>query len=206
LAAMPVAVDRPILQPGLMSNFDELLANNVRFAQTDLKDRGPAIPFVPNRQVYVITCIDPRVDPSDLFGLQLGDAIVARNVGGRVSDAVLDDLAWISYLHEVKTPDTPWFELAVVQHTDCGSGLMADDELRSGFAERGFDDGELRDTAVLDPSQTVPGDVQRVLDAKTVSGDIVVSGFSYDVSSGLLTRVVAPRSRNARDDLRAGRD
>ena len=178
-----------------MTNLDALLANNVRFARTDAKDRVPAIPFLPTGQAYVITCIDPRVDPSDVFGLTLGDAVVARNVGGRVTDAVLDDLAWISYLHETKTPDAPWFEVAVVHHTDCGSGLMADDEVRRGFVDRGFDDLTLKNTAVLDPAQTVPGDVRRILDAEAVSRDIPVSGWSYDVATGLVSPVVPAASR-----------
>ncbi|RZS77528.1 carbonic anhydrase [Motilibacter rhizosphaerae] len=178
-----------------MTNVDELLSNNRRFAGTDAKDRVPAIPFLPHKQVYVITCIDPRVDPSDLLGLQLGDAIVARNVGGRVTQSVLDDLAWISYLHEEKTPDADWFEIAVVHHTDCGSGLMADDELRQGFVTRGFDDATLRGTAVLDPAVTVAVDVQRILDAEHVPGEIAVGGYAYDVRTGLVTPVVRPRRR-----------
>jgi carbonic anhydrase len=179
-----------------MSNFDELLANNARFANTDAKNRVPAIPFLPTKQVYLITCIDPRVDPAALLGLDLGDAIVARNVGGRVTDSVLADLAWISYLHEVKTPDAPWFELAVIHHTDCGSGLMADDELRAGFASYGFNDQTLRDTAVVDPIATVNIDVERILDAPTVSNRIAVRGFVYDVTTGRLTDVVtADRTR-----------
>ena len=174
-----------------MSNFDELIANNERFAATDAKTRVPAIPFLPNKQVYLITCIDPRVDPAALLGLDLGDAIVARNVGGRVADSVLADLAWISYLHEVKTPDAPWFELAVIHHTDCGSGLMDDDELRAGFTTRGFDDHTLRHTAVLDPAVTVAADVQRILGAPAVSDQIAVFGYVYDVQTGLLTQVMA---------------
>jgi carbonic anhydrase len=181
----------------VMTHLDELLAANRRFAATDAKDHVPAIPFIPTKQVYVLTCIDPRVDPAALFELELGDAIVARTVGGRVTDAVLDDLAWISYLHEVKTPDAPWFEFAVVHHTDCGSGLMADPELREGFVARGFDDAVLQRTAVTDPARTVPGDVARILDAKTVSGDIQVSGYAYDVATGLVTRIVPPTSRNS---------
>lgn len=90
-----------------MSNFNELLDNNSRFAASDAKDRVPEIPFLPNKQVCIITCIDPRVDPAALLGLALGDAIVARNVGGRVTDLVLADLAWISYLHEVKNLTRP---------------------------------------------------------------------------------------------------
>ncbi|WP_375481900.1 carbonic anhydrase [uncultured Jatrophihabitans sp.] len=180
-----------------MTHLDELIAANRRFAGTDAKDHVPQIPFIPNRQVYVITCIDPRVDPAALFDLSLGDAIVARVVGGRVTDAVLDDLAWISYLHEVKTPDAEWFEVAVVHHTDCGSGLMADDELRAGFVARGFDDATLRATAVLDPAATVPGDVRRIIEDTNLSDRIRVGGYAYDVHTGLVTEVVAPTSRAA---------
>ena len=176
-----------------MSNFDELLRRNEAFARTGAKDRVPAIPFLPNKQVYILTCIDPRVDPAQLFGLDLGDAIVARTVGGRVTPAVLQDLAWISYLHETKTPDAEWFEFAVMHHTDCGSGFFADDELRHGFAARGYDDAELAGLAVLDPSVTVPGDVATVLQAPQVSSRIKVTGLAYDVKTGLVKTVVPPR-------------
>src|ERR1700759_1379586 len=149
-----------------MSNFDELLRRNEAFARTGAKDRVPAIPFLPNRQVYILTCIDPRVAPVQLFGLDLGDAIVARTVGGRVTPAVLQDLAWISYLHETKTPCADSFEFAVMHHTDCASGFFADDGRRHEFPARGgYDDAELAALAVLDPAQTVPVDVARVLDS-----------------------------------------
>ena len=52
-----------------MSNFDELLRNNASFARTGARDRVPEIPFLPNKQVYILTCIDPRVDPAQIFGL-----------------------------------------------------------------------------------------------------------------------------------------
>jgi carbonic anhydrase len=181
-----------------MSNFDELLPRNASFARTGAKDRVPAIPFLPNKKVYILTCIDPRVDPAQLFGLDLGDAIVARTVGGRVTPAVLQDLAWISYLHETKTPDADWFEFAVMHHTDCGSGFFADDELRHGFAARGgYDEAELAALAVLDPAVTVPVDVAKVLEAHQVSGRIKVTGLSYDVKTGLVTTIVPAQSAPA---------
>ena len=175
-----------------MTNFDQLLQHNKAFASTDAKTKVPAIPFIPNRQAFVITCIDPRVDPSDTLGLDLGDAIVLRNVGGRVTPAVIQDVAWISYLHEVKTPDAPWFELAIIHHTDCGSGFFADDELRHGFAERGFDEGALAALPVVHPAETVQVDVARLRSAPQVSAQIRISGYSYDLDTGLLTTVVAP--------------
>jgi carbonic anhydrase len=178
-----------------MANFDELLRNNADFARTPAKDRVPEIPFIPNKQVYILTCIDPRVDPAQLFGLELGDAIVARTVGGRVTPAMIQDLAWISYLHEKKTPHADWFEMVVLHHTDCGSGFYADESFRHGFAARGFDDAELARLAVLDPAVTVPEDVEKLINAPQVSREITVSGYSYDVKTGLVTTIVPPRDR-----------
>lgn len=181
-----------------MSKIDDLLRNNTDFARTSAKDRVPNIPFLPNKQVYILTCIDPRVDPAQLFGLELGDAIVARTIGGRATPAVIQDLAWISYLHETKTPDADWFDMAVMHHTDCGSGFFADDGLRHGFAARGYDDAELARLAVLDPAATVPVDVEKIISAPQVSSEIKVSGYSYDVKTGLVTTIVLPRSRQDR--------
>jgi carbonic anhydrase len=179
-----------------MNNLDELLRNNSRFATTDVKNQQPPIPFVPHKQAYILTCIDPRVDPAQVFGLELGDAIVARTVGGRVTPAVLEDLAWISYLHETKTPEAEWFELAIVHHTECGSGFFADEQLRHGFAVRtALDEAALAELAVLDPARTVAADVQKVLDYPHVSARIKVSGYAYDVKTGLVSAVVPPRSR-----------
>jgi carbonic anhydrase len=179
-----------------MTNIDLLLERNRAFANTDARSKVPAIPFIPNRQTFVITCVDPRVDPADILGLELGDAIVDRNVGGRVTPEVLRDLGWISHLHRTKTPDAEWFELAVIHHTDCGSALLADDELRQAFAERGdYDDATLAELAVLDPATTVAADVARLLASPVVDPAIQISGHVYDLKTGLVTEVVRPSSR-----------
>jgi carbonic anhydrase len=150
---------------------------------------------VPNGQLYVITCIDPRVDPAAILGLDLGDAIVARNVGGRVTASVLQDLAWISYLHETKTPDADWFDLVVVHHTDCGSGLLADDDLRHGFAARGYDEDELVHLPVLDPAATVRADVEVLRGFANLSPRVRTGGYRYDVATGRLDEVVPAQPR-----------
>jgi hypothetical protein len=80
-----------------MTSFDALIERYKGFAGTDAKNAVPSIPFIPNKQLYVMTCIDPQVDPTNTLGLELGDAIVARNVGGRVTAAVLQDVAWITH-------------------------------------------------------------------------------------------------------------
>lgn len=181
-----------------MTDLETLLDRNRAFAETDAKDKVPAIPFIPNKQLYVLTCIDPRVDPAGILGLELGDAIVARSIGGRVTDAVLADLAWVCHLHETKTPDADWFDLAVIHHTDCGSGLFADDELRHGFSDRyGYDDAALAQLAVLDPARTARADVDVLLRVPQLAPQVAVSGYAYDLETGLLTQVTTPRTRNA---------
>lgn len=178
-----------------------LLKRNDAFATTEDRQHVMPIPFIPRQQTFVITCIDPRVDPAAFLGIQLGDAIVLRNVGGRVTPATLRDVAYISYLVETKAPQGPYFEVAVIHHTDCGSGLLADDELRHGFAERaGYDEQELADLPVLDPTQTVRTDVQRLLTASQLSPQISVSGHVYDVKTGLVTTIIGPTTSQDRPD------
>lgn len=176
-----------------MSNLSPLLERNREFADGGAWRDTPRLPFLPHRGLYVITCIDPRTDPAQFLGLGFADAIVARTVGGRITDAVIRELAYIGYLVENKAADGPYFEAAVIHHTDCGSGLLADEELRHGFAERtGYDEQALAALPVLDPAQTVREDVGRLLGAPQVSPRITVSGHVYDVGTGRVETIVDP--------------
>jgi carbonic anhydrase len=181
-----------------MSNIDPLLARNTAFAASDVRHNTPRLPFLPHKGLYVITCIDPRVDPAEFLGLEFGEAIVARTVGGRVTPAIIQDVAYIGYLVETKAPDGPYFEAAIIHHTDCGSGLLANDELRHGFSQRtGYDEQMLAELPVLDPPVTVRTDVERLLSDPRISSRITVSGHVYDVHTGRVTTIVEPRSPRA---------
>jgi carbonic anhydrase len=156
----------------------------------------PPLPFIPRLNLYIVICIDCRVDPAEILGIRLGEALVERNIGGRITPAVIRDIAYAAYLVETKAPDGPYFEVAIIHHTDCGSTLLADDDLRHGFAQRaGVDERTLADTPVLDPARTVRTDVQRVLWAAEIAPDVLVSGHVYDVRTGLLTTVVDAKSK-----------
>lgn len=181
-----------------MSNIDSLLPRNAAFAESDLRYNTPRLPFLPHKELYVITCIDPRVDPADFLGLEFGEAIVARTVGGRVTPAVIQDVAYIGYLVETKAPDGPYFEVAIIHHTDCGSGLLADEELRHGFSQRtGYDEQTLAELPVLDPAVTVRTDAGHLRSDPRISPRITVSGHVYDVHTGLVTTIVEPASPKA---------
>ncbi len=104
----------------------------------------------------------------------------------------------VGYLVETKAPDGPYFEAAIIHHTDCGSGLLADEELRHGFSQRtGYDEQMLAELPVLDPPVTVRTDVERLLSDLRISPRITVSGHVYDVQTGRVTTIVKPRSPRA---------
>ena len=178
------------------SNFSEYLERNAEFAATDARERVPEIPFIPFKQLYLITCVDPRVDPAFIAGSKLGEAIVARNVGGRVTPAVIKDLLWVLHLHETLTPEADWFEIAIMHHTDCGSALFARDDLRAGYVSRGgWDDATSLAMAVVDPARTAAEDVQELGSAPELQptiNNIKIGGYVYDLKTGEITTVVEP--------------
>ena len=148
---------------------------------------------LPNLGLFVITCLDPRTDPAHFLGLRLSDAMVIRNVGGRVTSAVINDIAFIRQVGEMfqLEGDTPLFEVTVIHHTECGSGLLANDEFRSRYAEQiGADQQALIDQAVLDPAATVTVDVEHLRSAFPTDSGVVVSGYVYDVATGLVRTVI----------------
>ena len=173
-----------------MPDIDSLLDRNRAFAESGVWRNTPRLPFLPFKNLYVITCIDPRTDPADFLGLKFGEAVVARAVGGRITDLVLRDLFYIGYLVEQKAPEGPYFEAAVIHHTDCGSRLLEDRELRHGFAGRsGFDEAELAQLPATVPADTVRDDVDKILRTPGISPRITVSGHVYHTDTGLLETV-----------------
>jgi carbonic anhydrase len=174
-------------EPGA-ARIESALARNRAFATAG--GHKNAVVF-PNLRLFVITCLDPRVDPAHFLGLELSDAIVVRNVGGRVTPEVINDVAFIGQLAENVLPDGPLFEVAVIHHTQCGTAALADDIFRRRYAQRiGAEESTLREHAILDPAATVTSDVERLLSAPAVSPRITVSGHVYDVVTGLVETIL----------------
>jgi len=174
-----------------VTNLAPLLERNQRFAATDARQHAPRLPFLPRAGLFIVCCMDCRVDPEEYLGLEFGEALIARNTGGRITPAVIQDIAYAGYLVDTKAPDGPYFEVAIIHHTDCGSRLLEDEQLRHGFAERGgYDEQMLAALPVTDPAETVRADVERLLAAPQISVHTRVSGHVYDVDTGLVTTVV----------------
>ena len=164
------------------------VARNRAFAAVGAHQGAAMFPAL---RLFVITCLDPRVDPAHILGLELGDAMVVRNGGGRVTPDVIELIAFVCQLAEKAVPDGPLFEVAVIHHTQCGSGALADDDFRRGYAQRiGAEESELREYAIVDPAASVANDVDRLRSAEAISPRVSVSGHVYDVATGLLETLI----------------
>ncbi len=78
-----------------MNNLDHMLKRNKDFAarQSAAGTLMPSLPrALPKVKAIIIGCADMRVDPADILGIKLGDAVVIRNIGGRITPALLEQL------------------------------------------------------------------------------------------------------------------
>ena len=176
-----------------MTRMSPLLERNEQFART----YTPAALGPPTAQMIVVTCLDHRVDPAITLGLKLGEAPVIRNAGGRVTQAVIDDIAYLAFLAEQLFGDQvadDLFEVAVVHHTQCGTSFLADPGFRHQAAQAtGRPEAALEAAAVADPHTTVRADAGRLLAAPSLSPKVSVSGHVYDIATGRVTTVLDAR-------------
>ena len=160
-----------------------------QFAAGDLK-------ILPRMSTILLTCVDARVDPAHLFGLGLGDAVVIRNAGGRITPAVMRDLGILSVLAAAAnqlgtSPMQP--ELVVIHHTDCGMSRLTNPAIQGQVAKRlGLSVDEVSAMAISDPTTSVQEDIERLRHTPGTPDQLVVSGFVYDVRNGTINQVVPP--------------
>lgn len=159
---------------------DELARRNATFAAGGGFE---GLPFPSNETLRIVSCVDSRVDPSVVLGLELGDAVELRTIGGRITPAVLRSWKLLAKLGAPSPErgveaDPP--QLIILQHTACGiARLAAYPELLAEFFE--IPVSELDSKAVGDPYEAVAIDVEiasRALPA------LSVSGLVYDTSTG----------------------
>ena len=179
-----------------MTRISPLLERNERFAG----DYTPPPLGLPTAGLLVVTCLDHRVDPAIVLGLQLGEAPVIRNAGGRVTPAVIDDIAFLAFLAEqlgggqAGDQGGTLFEVAVIHHTQCGTGFLADPGFRRQAAgATGLSEASLAASAVADPEVTVKADVERLLASPLLSPKVSVSGHVYDIATGRVTTALGAR-------------
>ena len=163
-----------------MTATDDAIGANQRYAESF--DRGD-LPMPPGRKLAVLTCMDARLHPETFLGLDVGDAHMIRNAGGRASDDAIRSLIISSHLLGTN-------EYIVIHHTDCGMLTFSNSDLQNKLAqETGADASHIDFLPFGDLEDSVRDDVLRIKDSRFIPDDISVRGFVYDVRSGRLTEV-----------------
>src|SRR5947208_15681024 len=102
-----------------MAELDTMLEANERYAKGF--DQG-ALPMPPAKHVAIVACMDARLHPETFLGLEIGDAHMIRNAGGRASDDAIRSLIISTHLLGTR-------EFAVIHHTDCGMLTFTNDDM-----------------------------------------------------------------------------
>ena len=161
--------------------FDDVLTANAAYAE-DFTDAGLAGRAA--KGLAVVTCMDSRIDPLGMLGLQPGDAKILRTAGARVTDDVLRSLVLAHHLLGVE-------RVLVAAHTDCGMAKATDEVVHETIRERsGADSRSLDFHTIGDQAATLQRDVQRVRSSPYLPAGMPVLGAVYDVRSGRLDVVV----------------
>ena len=172
-------------------SFTTLLDRNRSFAE---QFKAGNLPIRPRMSTIILTCVDSRVDPAHIFGLGLGDAVVMRNAGGRITPEVMRDLAILGVLTaNMPGPSTMQPELIVMHHTDCGMSRLANAAIQRQVAERlGVGVDEAMAMAITDPTTSVQDDIEQLRQTPETPDQLIVSGFVYDVKNGTINQVAPP--------------
>ena len=172
-----------------MNTIDILTKRNEEFAARQLTG---GLPLRPALRTMIICCVDPRVDPAHVLGLELGEAVVIRNIGGRVTPATLQAMAMLQTIAQVAgVSPGGGFNLIVFQHTDCGiTRLDSKTDMLAGYF--GIGKAELEAKAITNPREAVAVDVAALKSNPMLPSEWAVYGLVYDVTTGLVDTVVAP--------------
>jgi carbonic anhydrase len=164
-----------------MSTTDELLQNAKSYREGFTKGD---LPLPPARKVAVLACMDARLNPYGLLGLQEGDAHVIRNAGGVVTDDEIRSLAISQRLLGTE-------EIILIHHTDCGMLTFTDDEFKRSVQDDVGIKPEWAAEAFPDLDEDVRQSIARIKASPFIPRKNAVRGFVYDVHTGDLREVKA---------------
>jgi carbonic anhydrase len=158
-----------------MPNADELL----RLAASRTEDLAvPGLSARPRRRVAVLTCMDTRIDPLSMLGLERGDAHIIRNAGGLATDDTIRSLSISQRLLGTE-------EVVVVMHENCGLHGASEDEFAQALAA----DGVLptwRLGAFSDIETALRHSLDRLRASPELPARDHIRGFIFDPETGAL--------------------
>jgi carbonic anhydrase len=160
---------------------DELIANNADYAASFTKG---SLPLPPAKKLAVLACMDARLDPAKVLGLEEGDAHVIRNAGGVATEDAIRSLVISQRLLGTE-------EIVLIHHTDCGMETFKDDDVKDQI----LGDTGLRPAFALEAFPAAEEDVRQTA-ARIKASPFVprknIRGFVYEVETGKLREVTLP--------------
>ena len=162
-----------------MSMTDTLLDNNKAYAKGF--DKGD-LPLPPAKKVAVVACMDARLVPSRILGLDEGDAHVIRNAGGVVTQEEIRSLAISQNLLGTE-------EIILIHHTDCGMLTFSDEEFAEKLENETGQRPDFEAHAFEDLDENVRHSIQKIKESPFIPNKDTVRGFVYEVESGRLREV-----------------
>ena len=163
-----------------MATFDDLLKSNQQYAQ-DFSSGDLTAP--PKRKVAVLTCMDARLHPETFLGLDLGDAHVIRNAGGKVTEDALRSLVISQRMLGTQ-------EVIIIQHTDCGMMKATDGAIAEKVKEDLGVDTNLNFLTFENLEESIKDDVNKLRHTALIPDEVPIIGAIYDVKSGRVEEVV----------------
>jgi carbonic anhydrase len=161
-----------------MSVTDELLENSKSYAQSF--DKGD-LPMPPGKKVAVVACMDARLIPTRVLGLDEGDAHVIRNAGGVITDDEIRSLAISQSLLGTE-------EVILIHHTDCGMLTFTDEEFKAQMREATGEEPSWNPGAFSDIDENLRESIGRITQSPFIPHKNV-RGFVFDVKDGSLREV-----------------
>jgi carbonic anhydrase len=162
-----------------MSVTDELLANAEAYAARF--DKGD-LPLPPGKKLAIVACMDARLNPYGLLGLQEGDAHVIRNAGGVITD---DEIRSLTISQRLLGTE----EIMLIHHTDCGMLTFTDDDFRRSVQEDTGIKPEWAAESFNDIDEDVRQSIARIEASPFIPRKDSVRGFVYEVETGRLREV-----------------
>ena len=162
----------------MIEAFSDVLSANQDYVA---RYRDPHFKGRAARGLGVVTCMDSRIEPLAMLGLDKGDAKILRNAGARVTEDVLRTLVLAVHLLAVD-------RVMVVAHTDCRMAKVTDEQVHADIlAGSGVDTRSLDFGTIIDQRATLAGDVLKIRSSPFLPADLAVIGCVYDIQTGRLT-------------------
>ena len=164
-----------------ISETAKIIESNRNYARTQFPGKQP---MRPSRHIAILACMDARLTISQLAGVKTGEAHIIRNAGGIATDDAIRSLIISNELSGTK-------EFVVINHTDCGMLTFKDQDFQVRLKEKfGKDASNIRFHSFSNLEENVRKQVDTIKNHPLIPKEILVTGFIYDVESGLLRKVI----------------